>query len=318
MRGSVFFQLVYVYTQATFDLRMELYSSLSEEESSESESSSSESSDKSDFDEAVEFNTPRKKRYSKTTSAARHSELQKTGSAYETPRKKQYRRSIKHGFSSKRARYHSHDAVTNVESADFGTNLLSQNVNQIAFLEHQSLEKSSDSNSSFTNSELSNSGTESDDTTSLSEWSSSGESTCDTSFSSSYEQKDDHPDEAHEHIYEGCHHSLLTSYTMVMLFVMKHSLSKEAFADLLLLIATHLPVSSTYSKSIYKLKEFLKGFIKIKEPKVHNMCENCQQLLDGESCPSIQCRLRNAKTLKFHDLHLKDQLRELFQGLYCI
>ena len=261
-----------------------------------------------------------------TESDTTDSEVQKVGCIYETPRKKRYMKSIKHGLSKKRARYHSHDAITNAERTDIETNSYSYSVSQNiadydsnASFETQSLDTlSSDSDSSFTDLELSDIYTESDDSTSFLEWSSSGENTCDTSFQSSSEQKDENSGDAQEHIYKGCRHSLLTSYTMVMLFVMKHSLSKEAFADLLLLIATHLPVSSVYSKSIYKLKEFLKDFIKIKEPKVHIMCEICHQLLDGEYCTSTLCRGRNAKTLEFHDLHLMDQLRDLFQGLYFI
>ena len=122
-------------------------------------------------------------------------------------------------------------------------------------------------------------------------------------------------DEARKPIYKGYSHSLLTSYTSVMLFVTKHSLSKEAFSDLLLLIATHLPVSNVYTKSIYKVKEFLKDFIDVKEPELHSLCENCHQILDGKPCTSIHCRRINAKTLEFHDLHLQDQLKDLFKGL---
>ena len=249
----------------------------------------------------------------------------------ETPRKKRYSKSIKHGLSQKRARYHLKSSSTNgsFQIASSSKSEFSDTANHSSTAcfdeQQQALHILSDSSpTDLEQDSRSNSYIESDDSI-FSEWSSSEESSSDSFVSMSYPHEegngaiDDESRnmgaEAQKPIYEGCNHSLLTSYTSVMLFVMKHSLSKEAFTDLLLLIATHLPVSCAYSKSIYRVKEFLKDFIDVKEPKTHIMCENCHQILDGEHCTSIHCRNKGAKILEFHDLHLQDQLKNLFRGL---
>ena len=120
-------------------------------------------------------------------------------------------------------------------------------------------------------------------------------------------------------LYSGCNHTFFTSYMMVMLFVQKHSLSKEAFTDLLRLISTHLPSNTKYSKSVYKVKDFLKNHVQLKEATEHKYCDHCCQILppNVDSCPSAKClQSRKAKVLEFHDLHLDQQLRDLFQGTY--
>jgi len=102
---------------------------------------------------------------------------------------------------------------------------------------------------------------------------------------------------------------------MIMLFVMKHSLSRDAFSDLLMLIESHLPKSATFTTSVYKIKETLKESTEFQEPLIHKYCGGCQQYLGiDETCTHAVCRRNKLNVEKFYDLKLLDQLKTLFQG----
>lgn len=117
------------------------------------------------------------------------------------------------------------------------------------------------------------------------------------------------------HLYDGSAHTLTTSYVSIMLFVMKHSLTKEAFSDLLLLIQTHMPKTCKFTTSVYQLKEFLKDSVGYEEPIKHYNCETCGvKLTKGQKCIKPSCRSVKSKSLVFHDLRLEKQLVELFKG----
>lgn len=59
-----------------------------------------------------------------------------------------------------------------------------------------------------------------------------------------------------EPLYEGSSHTVLSAYVSIMLFVMKHCLTKEAFTDLLFLLVSFMPKSGKLTTSVYKLKEY--------------------------------------------------------------
>lgn len=116
-------------------------------------------------------------------------------------------------------------------------------------------------------------------------------------------------------LYEGASHTVITSYVSIMLFVMKHSLTRDAFGDLLHLIHTHLPKGSKFTSSVYRLKEVLKTLIGFEEPIQHYYCETCGiAMAGGGHCNKPSCRRATSKALVFHDLRLEKQLAELFKG----
>ena len=118
-------------------------------------------------------------------------------------------------------------------------------------------------------------------------------------------------------LYEGASHTYITSYVSIMLFVMKHSLTKDAFSDLLFLIRTHVPKDTKFTTSVYSLKEFLKKNIKFEEPMKHFYCDTCGvSLNEGSQCLKPSCRGLNSNSSMFHDLRLERQLAELFKGIY--
>ena len=121
-----------------------------------------------------------------------------------------------------------------------------------------------------------------------------------------------------ELLYCGSSHTRLTSFVSIMLYVMKHSVTKEGFSDLLMLIQSHLPKSCPFTTSVYRLKEFLKSYLDFQEPEKHYLCTTCGDILqEGKQCEKRSCRLLNSKSNTFHDLRLEVQLGKLFKGM-CI
>lgn len=122
-----------------------------------------------------------------------------------------------------------------------------------------------------------------------------------------------------EHLYDGSAHTVISAYVSIMLFVMKHCLTKEAFTDLLFLLISFMPKPCKLTTSVYKLKEYLKRKMDIKEPIKHFICDICGTLLaEGENCRKDDCRTMQAKTKEFYDLRLEKQIEELFKGLGSI
>ena len=250
--------------------------------------------------------------------------------SYVTPKKKRYRNTIRDGVSAKLARYYqsipsSNKEPENSNSAQSNSNLKTQNATGPCSIIGSESDLSSidlsDASHDTPSTSFFESDSESDSTDdSESDWSSDSSSM--NLENSEYNNLSlDDESTSHDFLFDNCRHTHSTSYTLVMLFVLKHGLSKEAFKDLLLLISSHLPASCNYAKSVYKVKEFLNDFLKIKQPKIHRFCEDCQQLLcDQMVCSSDTCRRKNARVMEFHDLHLENQLMELFQGkyFYCL
>lgn len=135
-----------------------------------------------------------------------------------------------------------------------------------------------------------------------------------TSSSSEY-QTSDAPDHDSQHIFEGCAHTHLSSYTMVMMLVMKHSLTRQAFTDILSLISSHLPPNTTYETSTYKVKDFLKSRMDSHTCTKQPFCEECHRLLSADQRTCVECDNGTAP-LDFYDLNLKSQLSKILQGSY--
>jgi predicted amidophosphoribosyltransferase len=102
---------------------------------------------------------------------------------------------------------------------------------------------------------------------------------------------------------------------MVMLFVIKHSITKDGFSELLQLFKTFLPTTSEISTSVYHVKEILKECVNLLKPKRNYFCERCQREVVSESA-NCSCSNETTKKHSFHSLNLEKQLSDLFQGVF--
>lgn len=235
---------------------------------------------------------------------------------FQTPQKKkrkEYRRSIHHGLSVRRA---NHYDVT-PEKQTFSVRSDQHRPSQAYF------SSAMPDNNAIDNKDVSDIELEDPDTSSIS---GSSESSIDSdspdSMTLSESDEETRPKRNSDRpLFEGSHHTLLSAFTMVMLFVLKHSLSRDAFSDLLHLISSLLPETAGFTTSVYKIKETLKSSLNFQEPILHMYCESCEKYCqDGNQCVNAVCQ-RNAygtKMLQFHDLQFLKQLKNLFEGLYNV
>jgi hypothetical protein len=79
-------------------------------------------------------------------------------------------------------------------------------------------------------------------------------------------------------LYEGAKLSILDSYFQLMQFSLRHSLTKQAFSDLLNVICLHLPTNP--SMSAYKLKKLFLGLFHDISFLKHHCCSSWDTLLD--------------------------------------
>lgn len=220
-----------------------------------------------------------------------------------TKKRRRYKRSIHHGHTEKQARYYEVQSSSSVRQLPAGRT-------DCGILCERSCDSPevtvSDSSPVFSDSSPSLS-----DTTSLSD-----------------SAEDSQPDGPHEPscntefkttpLYDGSHHTVFTAYALVMLYVMKHSLSRQAFSDLLVLIESLLPTSN-FTTSVYRIKDVLKKCISYREPVVHSYCGHCQMVLqNGCSCEKDVCKRNKSKPVQFLDLKLNEQLADFFQGKLLI
>jgi len=248
---------------------------------------------------------------------------------FQTPKKRKYRRSLHYGLSNKRANYHkvTPEKSASLHSFEHRDNFQGENNPKVS---SNSPEYDYDSCSSYSLSQSSITSSASGDvflsTTSDHAFDSDGS---DASVFNTFTDSDSVPEQSYdfvgeeksrqEPLYEGCKLSEHTAYTMIMLFVHKHSLSNEAFSDLLLIISAHLPQSAKFAKSTYKVKEILKTTIGFQEPILHHYCDICQRYCqDGNICENEACRRNNSRMREFHDLRLEDQLKDMLKGLLYI
>lgn len=226
---------------------------------------------------------------------------------YSAPiKKKKYRSSLHHGLSKDRLRYYKQHRIK--KSSESTGAVQSYYSKDPVYSDSISDNLSSSSTS-----------TDSSETDSLSTTEDSDESDASSSSTSANAESDspssDSRDNSHVPLFDGCCHSTFSLYVMIMLFVIKHSLSKEAFSDLLHIISSVLPVTSKFSTSVYKLKETLKNGLGYVQPMIHKFCESCQQLMNEEdTCKNPVCRMNKAQVLTFYGLRLLDQLKSLFKG----
>lgn len=114
-----------------------------------------------------------------------------------------------------------------------------------------------------------------------------------------------------EPLYEGSKISKILSFVLIVSFVLKHNLSKAAWADLLRLLTALLgdQCRKTF-QSVYRMKLFMKEYFGSKEPTKINYCANCLQQVE-DRCPNANCD--GAAQSSFLDLHFEEKIKDLFR-----
>lgn len=148
--------------------------------------------------------------------------------------------------------------------------------------------------------------------------------------SSDYESADDSDDPSHRQnqegneaeydkeddedpLYEGSKISKVLYYVLIVTFVLKHNLSKSAWADLLRLLAIVLgeKCKKTVFQSVYKMKLFMKDYFGSKDATKVFYCGNCLNQVQEQKCNNASCQ--KSKVSTFLDLHFEEKLKELFR-----
>ena len=92
-----------------------------------------------------------------------------------------------------------------------------------------------------------------------------------------------------EPLYQGSKISKILSFVLIVSFVLKHNLTKAAWADLLRLLTALLGERCKEAfQSVYKMKLFMKGYFGSKEPTKISYCAKCFiQVTDR--CQNVGC-----------------------------
>lgn len=117
--------------------------------------------------------------------------------------------------------------------------------------------------------------------------------------------------ETEEPLYEGSKLSKVLSFVLIVSFVLKHNLSKAAWADLLNLLTVLLGerCKKTF-QSVYKMKRSMREYFGSKEPTKINYCANCFNRVE-DSCHKAGCR--GASVSSILDLHFEEKIKDLFK-----
>lgn len=124
------------------------------------------------------------------------------------------------------------------------------------------------------------------------------------------QEKETSQSQEEEPLYQGSKISKILSFVLIVSFVLKHNLSKAAWADLLRLLTALLGewCRRTF-QSVYRMKLFMKEYFGSKEPTKINYCSNCLQQVKDQ-CPNDSCK--GAALSSFLDLHFKERVKDLF------
>ena len=114
-----------------------------------------------------------------------------------------------------------------------------------------------------------------------------------------------------EPLYQGSKISKILSFVLIVSFVLKHNLSKAAWADLLRLLTALLGERCQRTfQSVYRMKLFMKEYFGSKDPTKINYCSNCLQQVK-DRCPNDSCK--GAALSSFLDLHFEEKIKDLFR-----
>ena len=124
-------------------------------------------------------------------------------------------------------------------------------------------------------------------------------------------------DSGNRPLYEGAKITLAVSMVLIISFAMRHALTGEALADLLLLIEVHCLTPNLCKNS---LKAFRNYFKSLNTPlQFHYFCEHCHMyhgLARVEICPTCQTASKKTTSAYFLVIPIVSQLMSLFGGKY--
>ena len=116
-------------------------------------------------------------------------------------------------------------------------------------------------------------------------------------------------------LYQGASITVVASILLIMAFALKHSLTGEALADLLLLIEAHCLSPNQCKKTVTMFTEYFKS---VRAPlEYHYFCSNCHSYfgLVQRSCCS-ECGKNTERDVAYFILiPIVQQLTSLFQGI---
>lgn len=122
--------------------------------------------------------------------------------------------------------------------------------------------------------------------------------------------------EADQPLYAGATITLAASMVLVISFAMRHSLTGEAFADLLVLLDLHCLTPNLCQKNIKTFMDFFRNF---KTPlQFHYYCENClvyHGTVKLDVCHNCQTTPKRNSTAYFLVIPTMSQLSSLFAGI---
>ena len=161
-------------------------------------------------------------------------------------------------------------------------------------------------------------------TSSSSSFSSSPSSSNDTDKQSCVSSDDEHSKlgslcksllESKTPLYPDSQVTILDSYILLYEYSLRHSLTKEAFKELLQLITIHMPLNAKSAKSVYLLQSFFEKHFNDTKGECFYYCSKCHRSVDeGALCPS-GC---STTIGKFLYVPVEPQLKRRLEGMYRI
>ena len=115
-------------------------------------------------------------------------------------------------------------------------------------------------------------------------------------------------------LYQGAEVSVFEYCTLIMLFVIKHKLTKAALQDLLYLIKNVIPsIGCKMITSIYRVNGLFLNFFGNGAPTMHYMYINCGTLLKlGKTQRKSSRTFKQSGTVKFVELNVRQNWRSYF------
>ena len=106
--------------------------------------------------------------------------------------------------------------------------------------------------------------------------------------------------------------TILDSYILLYEYALRHSLTKEAFKELIQLVTVHMPSNAKSAKSVYLLQNFFEKHFNDTKGECYYYCAKCHRSVDESAqCPS-GC---DTKINKFLYVPIEPQLKRRLEGV---
>ena len=113
-------------------------------------------------------------------------------------------------------------------------------------------------------------------------------------------------------LYPGSDVTILDSYILLYEYALRHSLTKEAFKELIQLVTVHMPSDAKSAKSVYLLQKFFEKHFNDTNGKCYYYCVKCHRAVDGEDAQCLSgCA---ARVNKFLYVPVEPQLKQRLEG----